>query len=71
MKAISTERLAWPDGKLYWSGPIDLKKSGFLVGGRLLLANAFNSPMTTMSSTKATNFGIVRNKYIFFLKDPV
>jgi hypothetical protein len=27
--------------------------------------------MTTMSSTKATNFGIVRNKYIFFLKDPV
>jgi hypothetical protein len=61
MKAISMVRLAWPEGKLNWSGPIDLKKSGFLVGGRLLLANAFSNPMTTMSSTKAVEYSVVTN----------
>ena len=53
MNAIKIVLLAWPDGKLYWSGPIDLKKSGFFVGGRLLLANAFNNPMIMISRINA------------------
>lgn len=53
MKDISIVLLAWPEGKLNWSGPIDLKKSGFFVGGRLLLANALSRPITIISSRKA------------------
>ena len=53
MKDIKTVLLACPEGKLYWSGPIALKKSGFFVGGRFLLTKALINKMTALSKAKA------------------
>ncbi len=59
MNDIKTVLLACPEGKLYWSGPIAVKQSGFLVGGRFLLTKALIIKMTALSNAKAKRFKFV------------